>query len=85
MSYRRRYGAADDSELRSMGLLYSQGSSDGGSDGARSDYGYSASDEGDSYATSGYRANDHCKRHRLRDDEPYSESVSGYSRRKPTR
>lgn len=30
-----------------------------------------------------YRANDRCKRHRLRDAEPYETRVTGYSRRKP--
>ena len=33
--------------------------------------------------TSIYNPNDHCKRHRPRDDSPYDQEVSSYKRRKP--
>ncbi len=32
-----------------------------------------------------YRPNDHCKRHRNRDNDPYTEEVTTYRRRKPIR
>lgn len=31
----------------------------------------------------GYRARDECKRHRLPDNDPYTEEVTSYRRRKP--
>ena len=30
-----------------------------------------------------YRYNDRCKKHRMADDEPYTETVTAYRRRKP--
>lgn len=30
-----------------------------------------------------YRSNDQCKRHRQQDDDPYTENVVSYTRRKP--
>lgn len=83
MSTRRRYGAVNDDELRAMGLLYSQDSSSASDNGDYNDFGYRATCENCRDPGNGYRSNDRCKRHRLRDDEPYSENVSGYTRRKP--
>lgn len=37
----------------------------------------------DSHPFPSYSANDHCKRHRKPDNEPYTEEVVAYSRRKP--
>lgn len=83
MSTRRRYGAVSDDELRAMGLLYSQDSSSGDAEPERTESGFRTQCETCRDPGNGYRSNDRCKRHRLRDDQPYSENVSGYSRRKP--